>query len=77
MDDYTIVYLATHAVFVVEKPKDSFILFANGDRINLRNVATWSLPYLDLVVLSACKTDVGAKLDNGLAIRCRKSVRGQ
>ncbi|RCJ31907.1 hypothetical protein A6770_41295 [Nostoc minutum NIES-26] len=27
MDDYTIVHLATHAVFVVEKPKDSFILW--------------------------------------------------
>ncbi|QKQ73806.1 CHAT domain-containing protein [Nostoc sp. TCL240-02] len=65
MDDYTIVHLATHAAFVVGKPEDSFILFGNGDRVNLRNVATWSLPHVDLVVLSACETGLGGKLGNG------------
>ncbi|MEH2161570.1 MAG: CHAT domain-containing protein [Nostoc sp.] len=65
MDDYTIVHLATHAAFVVGKPEDSFILFGNGDRVNFRNVATWSLPHVDLVVLSACETGLGGKLDNG------------
>jgi len=65
MDDYTIVHLATHAAFVVGKPEDSFILFGNGDRINLRDVATWSLPHVDLVVLSACETGLGGKLGNG------------
>ncbi|MCC5653529.1 CHAT domain-containing protein [Nostoc sp. XA013] len=65
MDDYTIVHLATHAAFVVGKPEDSFILFGNGDRINFRNVATWSLPHVDLVVLSACETGLGGKLGNG------------
>lgn len=65
MDDYTIVHLATHAAFVVGKPEDSFILFGNGDRANLRDVATWSLPRVDLVVLSACETGLGGKLGNG------------
>jgi CHAT domain-containing protein len=65
MDDYTIVHLATHAAFVVGKPEDSFILFGNGDRVNFRNVATWSLPHVDLVVLSACETGLGGKLGNG------------
>ncbi|MBX9253742.1 CHAT domain-containing protein [Desmonostoc muscorum CCALA 125] len=65
MDDYTIVHLATHAAFVVGKPEDSFILFGNGDRVNFRNVATWSLPNVDLVVLSACETGLGGKLGNG------------
>jgi len=65
MDDYTIVHLATHAAFVVGKPEDSFILFGNGDRASLRDVATWSLPRVDLVVLSACETGLGGKLGNG------------
>ena len=65
MDDYTIVHLATHAAFMVGKPEDSFILFGNGDRITLKDVGTWSLPSVDLVVLSACETGVGGKLGNG------------
>lgn len=65
MDDYTIVHLATHAAFLVGKPEDSFILFGNGDRINLKDIATWSLPHVDLVVLSACETGLGGQLGNG------------
>ncbi|OUL17900.1 CHAT domain-containing protein [Nostoc sp. 106C] len=65
MDDYTIVHLATHAAFVVGKPEDSFILFGNGDRVNLTDVAAWSLTHVDLVVLSACETGLGGQLGNG------------
>ncbi|MEM7556328.1 MAG: CHAT domain-containing protein [Cyanobacteria bacterium P01_A01_bin.84] len=65
MDDYTIVHLATHAAFMVGKPEDSFILFGNGDKANLRDVGTWSLPKVDLIVLSACETGVGGLLGSG------------
>lgn len=65
MDDYTIVHLATHAAFVVGTPDYSFILFGNGDRITLRDIQTWSLKNVDLVVLSACETGLGGKLGNG------------
>ena len=65
LDDHTIVHLATHAEFVSGNPDDSFILFGNGDRVTLRDIATWSLPHVDLVVLSACRTAVGDELGNG------------
>jgi CHAT domain-containing protein/Tfp pilus assembly protein PilF len=65
MDDFTVVHMATHAAFVVGKPEDSFILFGNGERVTLKDIATWSLPRVDLVVLSACETGLGGKLGNG------------
>ncbi|HEY9598605.1 MAG TPA: CHAT domain-containing protein, partial [Cyanophyceae cyanobacterium] len=65
MDDYSVVHLATHAAFVVGTPDDSFILFGNGERITLRDIQTWSLKNVDLVVLSACETGLGGKLGNG------------
>ncbi|HEY9850249.1 MAG TPA: tetratricopeptide repeat protein [Leptolyngbyaceae cyanobacterium] len=65
LNDYNIVHLATHAIFVTGTPEASFILFGNGDRITLRDVETWSLPNVDLVVLSACETGVGGQLGNG------------
>ena len=65
LDDYTVVHFATHAAFVVGKPEDSFILFGNGDRVNFRDINTWSLPRVELVVLSACETGLGGKLGNG------------
>ncbi|MCF4968482.1 CHAT domain-containing protein [Nostoc sp. CMAA1605] len=68
MDDYTIVHLATHAAFVVGQPQDSFILFGNGERVNLTDIASWSLPNVDLVVLSACETGLGGELGNGQEI---------
>jgi CHAT domain-containing protein/Tfp pilus assembly protein PilF len=65
MNDFSVVHLATHAAFVVGKPEDSFIMFGNGDRATLRDVESWSLPKVDLIVLSACETGVGGKLGNG------------
>jgi CHAT domain-containing protein len=44
---------------------ESFILFGNGERITLRDIQTWSLKNVDLVVLSACQTGLGGKLGNG------------
>lgn len=65
MDDHTVVHLATHAAFLVGRPEDSFILFGNGDRVNLNDAKRWSLKNVDLVVLSACETGLGGRLGNG------------
>ncbi len=64
-NDYNIVHLATHAAFLQGSPNDSFILLGDGDRVTLRDIATWSLPAVDLVVLSACQTGMGGRLGNG------------
>ncbi|NEP54352.1 MAG: CHAT domain-containing protein, partial [Moorea sp. SIO3C2] len=65
MNDHNIIHLATHAEFVPGTPEESFILFGDGDRATLRDVATWSLQNVDLVVLSACKTAVGGAFGTG------------
>ncbi|MEO1621669.1 MAG: CHAT domain-containing protein, partial [Cyanobacteria bacterium J06632_3] len=56
MNEYEILHFATHAAFVNSNPEDSFILFGNGDRPNLRDIGNWNLSNVDLVVLSACET---------------------
>ena len=53
---HSILHLATHAQFVVGQPEDSFILFGSGQTVNLKQLRQWSLPNVDLVVLSACQT---------------------
>lgn len=65
LNDHSIVHLATHAAFVPGQPEESFILFGNGDRANLREVGSWNLTAVDLIVLSACQTGVGGILGNG------------
>ena len=65
---YNIIHLATHAAFVTGKPEDSFIMFGDGSRASLRDVSTWSLKNVDLVILSACETGLGGKLGNGTEI---------
>ncbi len=65
MSSYSVLYLATHAAFVTGKPEYSFIVFGNNESANFNDVQTWTLKNLDLVVLSACETRLGGKLDNG------------
>ncbi|MBF2063152.1 MAG: tetratricopeptide repeat protein [Calothrix sp. C42_A2020_038] len=59
MNDYSIVHLATHAVFVDGQPEDSVILLGNGQYVTLQDVKSWNLSNVDLVVLSACETGLG------------------
>ncbi|TAF06317.1 MAG: CHAT domain-containing protein, partial [Nostocales cyanobacterium] len=68
MNDYSVVHLATHALFTPGQPEDSFIVLGNGDRITLRDIKNWRLPNVDLVVLSACATGLGDILGDGREI---------
>ena len=65
MANYGVVHFATHAAFLPGNPNDSFILFGNGDRVNLRDISEWNLPNVDLVVLSACQTAVSEDFGSG------------
>jgi CHAT domain-containing protein/Tfp pilus assembly protein PilF len=65
LNESRIVHLATHAAFIPGAPENSFILFGNGDRATLTDIANWSLQNVDLVVLSACETGLGGQLGNG------------
>ncbi len=64
----TIIHLATHGYFAVGRAEDSFIIFGDGDRATLTDIANWSLTNVSLVVLSACETAIGGKLGSGVEI---------
>ncbi|MFK8186208.1 MAG: CHAT domain-containing protein [Phormidesmis sp.] len=65
MGSYGVVHFATHAAFLPGSPNNSFILFGNGDRVSLRDIADWDLPNVDLIVLSACQTAVSEDFGSG------------
>jgi CHAT domain-containing protein/Tfp pilus assembly protein PilF len=65
--NHNVLHLATHAEFNTGTSDKSFIIFGNGDKIRLSEIADWQVPNLDLIVLSACQTGVG-NLGDGVEI---------
>jgi CHAT domain-containing protein len=65
--NHNILHLATHAEFNTGAPDQSFIIFGNGDKIRLNEIADWQMPNIDLIILSACQTGSG-KLGDGVEI---------
>lgn len=68
MGNFDVIHFATHAAFIPGKPENSFILFGNGDRATLADIANWVLPNVQMAVLSACQTGFGRVLDSGIEI---------
>ena len=64
----SIIHLATHGSFNIGTPDESFLIFGDGDRLTLREIETWTLKGVDLVVLSACETGIGGKLGDGTEV---------
>ena len=64
-NNFNILHFATHAALVPKDAGESFILFGNGDKPTLKDIASWSMQDVDLVVLSACETGLGGFDNNG------------
>ncbi|MEY3302431.1 MAG: tetratricopeptide repeat protein [Pseudanabaena sp.] len=60
LKNHNIIHLATHAEFNTGAPDNSFIIFGNGDKIRLHEITDWQIPNVDLIILSACQTGLGA-----------------
>ncbi|NEQ99465.1 MAG: CHAT domain-containing protein [Cyanothece sp. SIO2G6] len=57
------IHLATHAQFNHTTPDQSYLYFANGDRLSLTELGEFGLndPHVNLMLLSACRTAIGSE----------------
>ncbi len=71
LDGHQIVHLATHGVFIGDRPESSFILLGDGQPFTIRNVESMQgLSNVHLITLSACETALGGALNpDGLEIQ--------
>ncbi|NMF59542.1 CHAT domain-containing protein [Pseudanabaena yagii] len=67
-NSYTILHLATHGKLAIGDPKNSFIIFGDGEKATISDIRKWALTNVDLVVLSACQSGLGGKLGSGVEI---------
>lgn len=65
LNNFNILHFATHASLVPGDAEESFILFGDGESPTIRDIASWNLNNVDLVVLSACETGLGGFDNNG------------
>jgi CHAT domain-containing protein len=68
LGNHTVVHLAANTWVFPDRPDESFLLFGNGDRRSFSNLQQWPLGQVDLLVLSACETEVRDALDDGQAV---------
>ena len=57
--DHNVLHLATHTALAPGDPTNSFVAFGNGEVLTLQDFRNWSLPRVDLVVLSGGETALG------------------
>jgi CHAT domain-containing protein len=70
LGSYNLIHLATHGLFISGDPDASFLLFGDGQTVNLRQIRReWQQLDADLIVLSACETALGsAELGDGIEV---------
>ncbi|MEM9503420.1 MAG: CHAT domain-containing protein, partial [Cyanobacteria bacterium P01_E01_bin.43] len=70
LGSHTLIHLATHGLFVAGDPDESFVLFGDGQSVNLQEMRReWGQLDADLLVLSACETALGSpELGNGVEV---------
>lgn len=68
MQNHNIIHLATNARFFPGNPDESLILLGDGYPVTFKDLQTWKLANVDLLVLSSCDTALGGITGDGTEI---------